>query len=156
MSAPHRAYIGLGANAGDAIAGVRRGLSELGTLGTLARCSSLYRTQPWGKTDQADFVNAVALLETELSPRELLVALKAIEVRQGRVAGGERWGPRAIDLDILRYDDLEIDEPGLRVPHRDLHRRAFVLVPLAEIDSAYRPWRDAVAPCELAGVERIV
>lgn len=156
MSATHRAYIGLGANAGDAIAGVRRGLSALGTLGTLAQRSSLYRTQAWGKTDQADFVNAVALLETELSPRELLVALKAIEVRQGRAAGGERWGPRAIDLDILRYDDLEIDEPGLRVPHRDLHRRAFVLVPLAEIDSAYQPWRDALAASELAGVERIV
>jgi 2-amino-4-hydroxy-6-hydroxymethyldihydropteridine diphosphokinase len=150
----HRAAIGLGANLGDAAATVTRALRELERLGVLLRRSALYRTRPWGKADQPDFVNAAALLETALSPRELLVALQAIEAALGRVAG-ERWGPRAIDLDLLVYDDASVDEPGLRVPHPHLRERAFVLVPLAEIDPAYAPLRDALPPGERAGVERL-
>jgi dihydroneopterin aldolase/2-amino-4-hydroxy-6-hydroxymethyldihydropteridine diphosphokinase len=152
----HRAYIGLGANAGDdPIAGVGRALAALSELGTVVRRSSLYRTRAWGNSDQPDFINAVAALETELTPGELLTALKAIEVRHGRTPDRVRWGPRIIDLDILTYDDVDIDQPGLRVPHRDLRERAFVLVPLAEIDPAYRSLLDALAASELSGVERV-
>ena len=152
---PHRVYVGLGANVGDAAAAIRRAFAALDALGTVRRRSSLYRTRPWGKTDQADFVNAVASLETPLTPGELLAALKALEARLGRVPDAERWGPRVIDLDILTYDDLATEESGLHVPHRDLLRRAFVLVPLAEIDPAYETWRDALPASELAGVLRI-
>ena len=150
----HRAYIALGSNLGDAAANVERGFGELARMGTIFRRSSLYRTQPWGQTDQPEFINAVALLETPLAPRALPDALKAAENRLGRTAG-ERWGPRLIDFDILTYDDLEIDEPGLRVPHPYMHERAFVLVPLAEIDPRYEPLRDALSETVLMGVVRI-
>lgn len=150
----HRAYVGLGANAGRPRAQVARAFEELETIGTVVARSSLYRTRPWGKTDQPEFVNAVALLETELGPQALLEALQAIEVRLGREPG-ERWGPRVIDLDILIYDDLALNESGLHVPHRHLHERAFVLVPLAELDSRYEALRDALPPADVAGVERI-
>lgn len=147
----HRAYVGLGSNLGDAFENVERAFEALNEAGTVARRSSLYRTKPWGKIDQPDFVNAVALLETQLAPHDLLRALKAIEKRLGRIES-ERWGPRAIDLDLLAYDDAIIDSQGLRVPHPQLRERAFVLVPLAEIDDAYRESRDALPPEELAGV----
>jgi 2-amino-4-hydroxy-6-hydroxymethyldihydropteridine diphosphokinase len=150
----HRAYVGVGANLGDAAGTVARALDALGLIGTVKRRSSLYRTLPWGRNDQPDFVNAVALLETRRSARDLLDALQALETKLGREPG-ERWGPRALDLDILTYDDAEIDEPGLRVPHPHLRERAFVLVPLAEIDASYAPLRDALAPGERAGVERL-
>jgi 2-amino-4-hydroxy-6-hydroxymethyldihydropteridine diphosphokinase len=150
----HQAYVGIGANIGDARANVRRALDALGDAGMLVRRSSLYRTRPWGKTDQAPFINAVALLETSVAPRVLLAELKDIEVRMGRGVG-ERWGPRVIDLDLLSYDELNLDEPGLRVPHPHMHERAFVLVPLAEIDARYESLRDALPECELQGVERL-
>jgi 2-amino-4-hydroxy-6-hydroxymethyldihydropteridine diphosphokinase len=149
----HRAYVGLGANARNPRSNVERALEALNDLGIVARTSSLYRTRPWGKTDQPSFVNAVALLETTFAPGALLAALKGIEARLGRVPG-ERWGPRAIDLDLLTYDELNLDEPGLRVPHPYLHERAFVLVPLAEIDARYESLRDALPVWELQGVER--
>lgn len=104
--------------------------------------------------DQPDYVNAVALLETALAPPALLAGLKAIETSLGRIPG-ERWGPRAIDLDLLAYDDLEVEVKDLRVPHPRLRERAFVLVPLAEIDSGYEPSRAALPAEELAGVVRI-
>jgi 2-amino-4-hydroxy-6-hydroxymethyldihydropteridine diphosphokinase len=150
----HRAYVGVGANDGDARANVERALDVLGEVGSVKRRSSVYRTRPWGKTDQPSFFNAVALVETALDPRELLQALQRIEVRLGRVPA-QRWGPRAIDLDLLAYDELDIDEPGLRVPHRYLPDRAFVLVPLAEIDPRYESLRDALPGSELDGVERL-
>jgi 2-amino-4-hydroxy-6-hydroxymethyldihydropteridine diphosphokinase len=150
----HRAYVGVGANLGDAAGTVARALDALGLIGTVLRRSSLYRTPPWGRSDQPDFVNAVALIETQRTPRELLDALQALETKLGREPG-ERWGPRALDLDILTYDDLSLDEPELRVPHPHLRERAFVLVPLAEIDASYAPLRDALAPTERAGVERL-
>ena len=147
----HRALIGLGSNLGDPPLNLERAFAALGSLGVVRRRSSLYRTKPWGKSDQPDFVNAAAALETRLPPGVLLAALKAIEKRQGRTAG-ERWGPRTIDLDLLAYDDLEIDDAGLRVPHPALLERAFVLVPLAEIDPAYAPARDALPESELSDV----
>ena len=148
----HRAYVGAGANLGDAAANVERALAALGELGVVTRSSSLYRTRPWGKTDQPDFVNAAAILETGMEPRALLAALKDLERRLGRVET-ERWGPRLIDLDLLAYDEVELDEPGLRLPHPRLRERAFVLVPLAEIEPAYASARDALPAEELQGVE---
>ncbi|HEY8322806.1 MAG TPA: 2-amino-4-hydroxy-6-hydroxymethyldihydropteridine diphosphokinase [Candidatus Baltobacteraceae bacterium] len=137
----HRAYVGVGSNLGDPEANVRDAIAALGELGAVERTSSLYRTKAWGKTDQPDFVNAVALLETGMSPRALLTALKAIETSLGRVPS-ERWGPRAIDLDILTFDDLHIEDDGLAIPHPHMAERAFVLVPLTEIDGSFATVRD--------------
>jgi len=131
------ARIGIGSNLGDAIGNVRRAFDELGTLGIVAARSSLYRTAPWGVREQPDFVNAAALLETALAPRALLAELKEIERRMGREPA-ERWGARMIDLDLLAYDDLELEEADLVVPHERLFERAFALAPLAEIDPSFR------------------
>jgi len=148
------ARIGVGSNLGDAAGNVRRALDELATLGNVLARSSLYRTAPWGVLDQPEFVNAAALLETGLGPLELLGALKAIERRMGRVAGA-RWGPREIDLDLLAYDDLEINEGGLILPHERLFERAFALGPLAEIDPAYAAAYERLPAEARAGVRRI-
>jgi 2-amino-4-hydroxy-6-hydroxymethyldihydropteridine diphosphokinase len=130
------AAIGLGANLGDAAATLRDARQALDRLpGTrLLRASPLYRTRAWGKTDQPDFVNAAALVETTLPARALLDALLELERRFGRRReAGPQWGPRILDLDLLLYGDAVVDEPGLRVPHPHLHERAFALVPLADI-----------------------
>lgn len=145
------AAIGLGSNVGDAAANVRRGFVRLAELGTVVARSPLYRSEPWGVTDQAPFVNAAAALDTAFEPRALLAALKRIEADEGRVATF-RWGPRVLDLDILVYDDLRLDEPDLIVPHARLHERAFALVPLAAIDARYAGLRDALPPGERAAV----
>jgi len=130
-----KVYIGLGSNLADPRAQVEHALSALADLPQtrLLRRSRLYRSAPWGRADQPEFVNAVAGLQTELTPRELLDALLAIERKAGRERNATRWGPRVLDLDILVYGDQSIDEPGLHVPHPHLHERAFVLLPLAEI-----------------------
>jgi 2-amino-4-hydroxy-6-hydroxymethyldihydropteridine diphosphokinase len=94
--------------------------------------SSLYRTPPWGKTDQPDFLNAAAELSTGLPPRALLDLCLSVEKELKRERR-ERWGPRLVDLDILLFGALRIDEPGLEIPHPRMLERAFVLVPLAEI-----------------------
>ena len=132
------AIVGLGGNEGDAIAVLRAALVGLDLLpGTrLLRASPLYRTPAWGRTDQPDFINAAAALETTLAPRELLDRLLAVERAFGRIRGADgsdRWGPRRLDLDILLYGDAVIDAPGLRVPHPHLHERAFALVPLLDV-----------------------
>jgi 2-amino-4-hydroxy-6-hydroxymethyldihydropteridine diphosphokinase len=147
----HRAYIGIGSNLGDAIGNVERALRELDTVGTVCRRSSLYRTRPWGNTDQPAFVNAVALLETSLSPRALLERLQDIERKLGRVPG-PKWGPRAIDLDVLTYDEDAFEEHDLTIPHPLMRERAFVIVPLAEIDSAYALLEDALDKGQRDGV----
>jgi len=129
------AYVGLGSNLAEPRKQVEKALQTLSVLprtNLLAR-SKLYATEPWGHRDQPGFVNAVAVLDTQLSARELLDALLSIERQAGRERNGERWGPRILDLDVLLYGDSRIDEPALHVPHPRLHERAFVLVPLAEI-----------------------
>jgi 2-amino-4-hydroxy-6-hydroxymethyldihydropteridine diphosphokinase len=131
-----RAAIGLGANIGDAQEAIRAGFAHLDVLGSVVARSSLYATPPWGVVDQPPFVNACAILETVLKPVDLLRALKRIEEEMGRVAT-YRWGPRAIDLDILTYDELTIATADLTLPHPRMRERAFVLVPLAEIDDRY-------------------
>ncbi len=129
-----RAYIALGANLGDPAATVEAAFAALGNLPSsqlLAR-SRLYRTAPVGITEQPEFVNAAAALETSLAPEALLDALLNIEQDFGRVRA-LRNGPRTLDLDILLYDDLIIDTPRLTLPHPRLHLRAFVLYPLADL-----------------------
>jgi len=131
-----RVAVGLGANLGDAVRSVGDALVALSRLPDtrLLRASRLYRTPAWGVTEQPDFINAVAVLDTALPARTLLDALLAVERDFGRLRlEGERWGPRRLDLDLLLYGDAVIDEPGLRVPHPHLHERAFAMVPLAEI-----------------------
>lgn len=153
MSA-HSAYIGIGTNVGDRAGNLSRAFSELEGLGTIVARSSTYRTAPWGRLDQAEFFNAVARIQTALGPHELLDALRAIEWRLGRT-GGERWGPRVIDLDLLLYDDVTISDDRLHVPHKHLAERAFVLVPLAELDDRVAAMRDSLPHSELAGVVRV-
>ncbi len=134
----HCAYVGLGSNLNDPVVHVRAGMDALAGLPDtrLHRRSSFFRSAPHGVTGQADFVNAVCQLLTDLDPLELLRRLLAIEVQHGRVRGHEKWGPRTLDLDLLLYDDLAWATPTLVVPHPRLHERAFVLYPLAEIDPA--------------------
>jgi 2-amino-4-hydroxy-6-hydroxymethyldihydropteridine diphosphokinase len=138
-----RAYVGLGANLGDREATIRRAVALLDELTGLdvVGVSTLRETEPWGPVEQPGYLNGAVAVETELGPRELLDALLAIERRLGRVrADEERWGPRTIDLDLLLYGDLVLDEPGLEIPHPRLHERRFALEPLAELAS------DAVVP----------
>lgn len=148
------ARIGIGSNDVSASCKVLQALEALGSLGTVVARSSLYRTQPWGVANQPEFVNAAALLETWLEPRELLARLKAIELALGRVPT-YRWGPRAIDLDILLYDDVALAEPDLVIPHARLFERAFALGPLAEIDSAFERAYAELPRAERESIERI-
>jgi len=99
--------------------------------------SSLYETEPWGKTDQDKFLNQVIEIETSLPPRELLKELQDIEINMGRQRK-EKWGPRIIDLDILLYGNEVLDDPQLAIPHPRMRERLFVLVPLAEIGADLR------------------
>jgi 2-amino-4-hydroxy-6-hydroxymethyldihydropteridine diphosphokinase len=133
----HVAYLGLGSNLEDPERQVRRAIDRLATIPSsrLLRASRLYRTAPWGRADQPAFVNAAASIATRLAPRELLNALLAIEREQGRHRDGTRWGPRVLDLDILLFGDLRVDEPGLAIPHPHIAERAFVLLPLADLDA---------------------
>lgn len=162
MTAPTvRAYVGLGSNLGrphTQIARASAALEGLRSTRTVA-VSSLYRSAPMGPSDQPDYLNAVAAIETALAPYDLLGALQQIEQGQGRVRA-ERWGPRTIDLDILLYGDRLIAEPGLRVPHAGLLQRAFVLVPLLEIAPdlvlpAGGPLRAQVDPDMFDRVQRV-
>lgn len=136
MNATTIALVGLGGNVGDVAATLRHAFKELDALPDthLMRASKLYRSRAWGRTDQPDFVNAVAMLQTGLGARELLDAMLGIEHDAGRERSADmRWGPRTLDLDLLLYGDAVIDEPGLHVPHPHLHERSFALVPLVEI-----------------------
>ena len=137
------ARIGVGSNVGDAAANVHTAIDRLATLGVVTARSSLYRTKAWGVTEQPDFYNAAALLETLLVPHDLLRALKKLEGELGRVETF-RWGPRVIDFDILAYDDLVLDDADLTIPHARLRERAFALAPLAEIDRSFAPLLDAL------------
>ncbi len=124
------AYISLGSNLGDREATIRAAIAAL--PGVVA-VSELRETEPVGVVDQPRFLNGAARLETELSARQLLDTLLAVERELGRERR-ERWGPRTIDLDLLLYGSETVDEPGLTVPHPRLHERRFALEPLAELD----------------------
>jgi 2-amino-4-hydroxy-6-hydroxymethyldihydropteridine diphosphokinase len=152
----NQAYIGIGSNLGDPAGQVRAAVDELRGLGEVKAVSSIYLSEPWGtKKEQPHFVNAVASLETILTPMELLLALKSAEEKLGREPGGERWGPRVIDFDILTYGKEHMNEPDLTIPHPHMNERAFVLIPLAEIDLSYAPVRDALPSSERQSVKRL-
>jgi 2-amino-4-hydroxy-6-hydroxymethyldihydropteridine diphosphokinase len=138
MKNEHRTqvFVGLGGNQGDVFATLFAALKKLDELPEtmLVRCSSFYRTPAWGRTDQPDFINAVAELRTELSAEVLLHSLLQIEKQLGRNREDqERWGPRTIDLDLLMFGDSVIRDKALKVPHPHIAERAFVLLPWAEI-----------------------
>jgi 2-amino-4-hydroxy-6-hydroxymethyldihydropteridine diphosphokinase len=128
------AYVGLGSNIGDAAAHLSHACALLHQHPAIAveAVSSLYRSAPVGVTDQAWFVNAVARLQTNLSPRSLLAVTQAVERRVGRTPT-YRWGPRVVDLDLLLYDDLQLQTRYLTIPHAAMLERAFVLIPLYEL-----------------------
>ncbi|WP_120799759.1 2-amino-4-hydroxy-6-hydroxymethyldihydropteridine diphosphokinase [Thiocapsa rosea] len=135
LGVPVAVWIGLGSNLQEPERQVRAALGELAALpeSRLQAASRLYRTAPVGPPGQPDYINAAARLETRLPPRALLAELHRIELAHGRRRDGTRWGPRILDLDILIYGDARIDEPGLTIPHPEMARRAFVLVPLADV-----------------------
>jgi 2-amino-4-hydroxy-6-hydroxymethyldihydropteridine diphosphokinase len=135
----NKVYLGVGANVGKPRETIAAALALLDQESDveLVAVSTLRETDPVGYEEQPRFVNGVVELATELSPRELLARLLAIETRLGRVRGqGPRFGPRTIDLDLLLYGEETVDEPGLTLPHPRLHERRFVLEPLAELDPA--------------------
>ncbi|MHB9073404.1 MAG: 2-amino-4-hydroxy-6-hydroxymethyldihydropteridine diphosphokinase [Desulfobaccales bacterium] len=136
---PVIAYLGLGANLGDPEEQLQEALGRLNDAEEVevTRVSTFYRNPPLGPENQPWYINAVARVRTRLGPEELLRLLQQIEADMGRVRG-ERWGPRVIDLDLLLYNGEVIFTPKLVVPHPEMHRRVFVLAPLAEI--APRAW----------------
>ncbi len=135
---PHTAWIAVGSNMGDSLENCRRGIAEIERSGAseLTARSRFYRTEPVDYIDQDWFVNAVVRIRTALSPRELLAELNAIEAAAGRDRSGVRFGPRPLDLDIVFFDDLVMNTPGLTLPHPRMHKRRFVLQPLCDIDPA--------------------
>lgn len=157
------ACVGLGANLGQAQVVLRQALVALAQLPrTRLRASSrLYRTPAWGRLDQPDFINAAALLDTELEAEALLDGLLDIEQGFGRERSPEqRWGPRTLDLDLLLYGQARIDLPRLQVPHPHLHQRAFALLPLAEIAAetsipGHGTVRALLSRLDLSGIEPI-
>ncbi|WP_028864865.1 2-amino-4-hydroxy-6-hydroxymethyldihydropteridine diphosphokinase [Psychromonas aquimarina] len=128
-------YIGIGSNQADPLSQARLAVKTLQQLPrtTVLKCSSLYSSTPMGPQDQPDYVNAVAELDTQLSALELLDELQKIELAQGRVRKENRWGPRTLDLDIILYDNQNIANERLTIPHYGMRQREFVLYPLQEI-----------------------
>lgn len=153
-------FLSLGGNLGEpakSMGAALRMLDADNAVNVLS-VSSLYRTPPWGKVDQPDFLNAAARLVTDLAPRGLLELCLEIE-RQLKRIRGERWGPRLIDIDILTFGRLTIREPGLEVPHPRMSERAFVLAPLAEIAPEFAlggaTVTELLASIDTTGIERL-
>lgn len=157
----HVAFIGLGSNLEDPHSQLQRAFAALDRLEDtrLAARSSLYRSAPLGYVEQPDFVNAVAKILTGLAPQALLRALLQIEHQHGRERIF-RNAPRTLDLDVLLYDDLQLHEHGLTIPHPQMHKRAFVLQPLLEIAPdisipGFGPAGIALAECRDQVLDRI-
>lgn len=155
-----RAYLALGGNVGDVEQAFRTSLAALRAHAhvSVLKESAIYRTPPWGKTDQPDFLNMAAEIETDLSAHDLLDLCLTIERASGRVRE-ERWGPRTIDLDIIAYDDQTIADERLTVPHPHAHERAFVLAPMADLAPdlmiAGKSVRDWLAQVDASGMTRV-
>jgi 2-amino-4-hydroxy-6-hydroxymethyldihydropteridine diphosphokinase len=135
-----KGFLGLGSNVGDRYSHLRYAIEQLDERGVeVLAVSSAYETEPVGEIlDQPDFLNAVAAIDTELEPEELLDVCKAIEVECGRDLGAQRHSPRPLDIDLLLLGDLELSTPRLTLPHREVTTRRFVLVPLLELDPELR------------------
>ena len=132
----HRVFLGLGSNLGDKEANIRNAISLIGErVGLVVRQSSLISTEPWGFESDNQFVNACVLCETTLTPRQVLLATQKIERELGRThkSVGSHYADRLMDIDILLYDDLRVDEPDLQIPHPLMLERDFVMIPLGEI-----------------------
>lgn len=132
----HKVYLSLGTNLGNRKRNIREAIEKIEELiGVVERQSALYETKPWGFSSPNDFINACVLVETVMAPRQLLEATQRIEREMGRTlksANGE-YHDRIIDIDILMYDDLKVDDPDLKIPHPLMEEREFVMVPLKEI-----------------------
>ncbi|MET0279018.1 MAG: 2-amino-4-hydroxy-6-hydroxymethyldihydropteridine diphosphokinase [Pseudorhodoplanes sp.] len=158
-----RAFIALGGNVGNARITLARAIERFcdGERVRLLARSSDYKTPPWGVTDQPPFINSCIEVETALSPHELLTRAHEVERAFGRDRKVERrWGPRSLDIDILTYDDLALNEPDLTLPHPRLFERAFVLVPLTEIAPdglvGGHSLKQSLAKLDASGVERLI
>lgn len=157
------AWVGLGGNREDSVALLAEALGRIAATPGIRvrRCSRCYRSPPWGLTDQPDFVNAVAELETGLEPLFLLRSLLAVESQLGRQRDGIRWGPRCIDLDLLTYEQLRLNSNELVLPHPEMQLRAFVLVPLLELEPGFvipgvGPAADCLAEIDASEVAAVV
>ncbi len=156
--------MGLGSNLEDPRHQVETALRALAGLpgARLLKASRLYRTPPLGPPGQPDYVNAVALLETRDAPLQWLDRLQAVESAQGRRRGGERWGPRTLDLDLLLYADVRMNSARLTLPHPQMHLRGFVLLPLADCAGpelaipGHGTLGECLAACNTTGIEPIV
>ncbi len=129
---PETAYLSLGSNLGDRAANLREAVKQLEVAGQLTAVSASYETQPVDVPDQPWFLNCVAAIETEKTPRELLKLALQVESTMGRLRMRDK-GPRKIDIDVVLFGDRIVDEPGLKIPHPAMHQRRFVLEPLVEI-----------------------
>ncbi len=132
----HKVYLSLGSNLGDRKYEIKRAVELIGErIGTVERVSSLYETEPWGFSSDNMFVNAAVCVSTQLTPRALLEATQAIERDMGRTAKSVngQYHDRTIDIDILLYDNIKVDEPDLKIPHPLMNERDFVMKPLKEI-----------------------
>ncbi len=156
------ALLALGGNVGDSRATLDRAVTLLcdGRDIRLTARSAEYSTPPWGFKDQPPFINLCIAVDTRLSPQDLLARAHEVERKLGRDRAHEqRWGPRTCDIDIIAYDDLTLNEPGLILPHPRLFERAFVLLPLSEIAGdrviAGQKLREALAKVDTTGIERL-
>lgn len=162
LSGPNeqRAYLSLGGNLGEPAKAMASALRMLDadSATRVVTVSSLYQTPPWGKLDQPDFLNAAAEVATSRTPHDLLDLCLQAELALKRVRV-ERWGPRIVDIDVLAFDGLSLNEPGLELPHPRMLERAFVLVPLAEIapdfTMAGKTIAEHAAAIDRAGIERL-
>ena len=155
----HDIHLSIGTNLGDRIANLRAALGAMPPEVEPVALSRVYETPPWGYTDQPAFLNMAVHARTGLGPESLLRKLKQVETRIGRKPG-IRWGPRLLDIDILFYDDLLLDMPGLVIPHKRMHERGFVLVPLADLAPELRhpitgqTVSQMLAECDTNGIEQ--
>ena len=132
----HTVYLGLGSNIGNRKRMIAQAIENINKqVGVVVRQSALYETKPWGFESPNDFINAAICCETELAPRALMRKLQSIEQQMGRVGKtiGEQYQDRVIDIDILLYDDIKVNEPDLKIPHPYMGEREFVMIPLKEI-----------------------
>ncbi len=131
-----KAWLGLGSNLQQPVSQLKDALGRLGRVEgiQILKASALYRTPPWGDDQQDDFINAVVQIETDLDPIALLHVLQSVENKMGRQRSGRRWGPRLIDIDLLLYGNQQFRSEELELPHPRMHERAFVLVPLCELE----------------------
>jgi 2-amino-4-hydroxy-6-hydroxymethyldihydropteridine diphosphokinase len=143
-----RAYLSIGSNQGGRVENCTIAVAKLAHEVKVLNVSAVYETEPWGKVDQPEFMNIAVEIETRLTPHELLEKCKWVEDTMGRVPG-ERWGPRVIDLDVLLYEDLVVEDADLIVPHPRMHERRFVLQPLADIAPQVRHPRLGKTAAEL-------